>query len=531
MPTFRKLAVRAVLSLFGISLLAACDATQLGMGTQKQLPGEVSAQARGIHGVVLDAKGAPAAGVQVRGTLLSNSGSNLVSNSGANLISNGASLYRTQSGYQTQSGFETKTGEDGKFAFNTSDDQILTLEAIQRETMKAIQLGAAASDEPFTLRLAPTGNIQGEVNPADPAITDLLNVDVFIPGTSYIAKTDAQGNYLLSNVPKGRFTLVADHQNLGRAVLQGVTVASGETLKPPALELSTHTPVLSGITPANGAPGSTLTLSGDHFGISSGKRPEVLLNGVSAQIVAATDTQIKALIPLGSVSGTVRVSLSGLESATKEFRVLRSLSLFPNYREADASNPVAQAPSTDVLAIGASRRYFVRAFDTEGRLIPSPAVSWSTLGSGGTGFSNGTLTPQATGRLAIAAVSGSLSTLPLAIEIVPRVLDVTVLPNQLAPLNPRPLTPVPEAKRSAIPDSVKLQAKVLLEGLGSSELPFLFQALDPRLTVSADGLVSVVPGAADGEPKIKIIPIADPTKSIELVIPVKRQGDLSFVID
>lgn len=531
MPSLRKLASRAVLMLCSLSLLAACDAARFGVTTQT--PSEADAlQTRGIRGQVLDMTGAPAGGVVVRGTLLSNNAGSLISNNAGglisnnagNLISNGSGLYRIQSG-----GFETKTKPDGTFAFNTSEDQVLTLEAIQRDNVKAIKLGAAASTEPFTLRLAPTGNITGKVIPADPAVTDLLNIDVFIPGTSYVAKTDENGNFTLSNVPEGRFSLVADHQNLGRAILQGITVVSGQTLTPPNLELNMHTPVVTSLSPDHGAPGSVVTVKGDHFGIKSGKRPDVLLNGVSAQIVSATDTEIKAMVPLGSVSGTIRVSVSGLESVTKDFRVLRRLDLFPEYQKNRTSDPFAAPPTTDVLAVGASRSYHVRAFDTEGRLIPSPTVTWSTIGNEGAGFANGILKPTLDGRLAIAAVSGSLSSAPLSVEILRSIKSVQVLPNPLSPLNPVDLT-VPEAQRSTVPDWVQLQAKVVLDDDAIREIPFWFESLHGDLTISETGLVRVKPGAGDGSPRVKLIPVADPSKSLELPIPVKRQGDLSFII-
>jgi uncharacterized protein (TIGR03437 family) len=523
---------RALLLLLGISLVVACDATRFGVSNQ-QPPETSSAQARGIRGTVLDTSGAPAGGVVVRGTLISNNagglisnnGGGLVSNNGGGLISNGSGLYRTQSG-----SFETLSASDGSFSFNTSDDQVLTLEAIQRENLKAIQLGAAASSEPFTLRLAPTGHIRGKVVPADAAVTDLLNIDVFIPGTSYVAKTDAQGNFTLSNVPQGRFTLVADHRDLGRAVFNGLTVVSGETATPPALALSTRTPVLTSLAPGNGAPGALVTLKGEHFGVSSGKRPDVYVNGLAAQIVSASETQITATIPLGAISGTIRVSVSGLESTTLPFRVLRSLALFPDYQESDFQDPTAQPPGSDVIALGATRSYRVRAFDTEGRPVSAPAVSWSTLGTVASELSNGEFKPLAPGRLAIAAISGSVSTPPLSVEILSAITRVDVLPNPLMPLNPLPLVPVPEAERSQIPDWVQLQARVVLDTHETREIPFRYESLHPDLTISPTGRVRVNPGAADGSPSVKLIPIADPAKFRVLEIPVQQQGDLSFVI-
>jgi hypothetical protein len=526
------MASRAILLLCSASLLVACDAARFGVSSPQPTEAE-SLQVRGIRGKVLDMNGKPAGGVAVHGTLISNNSASLISNNSgglisnnsASLISNGSGLYRIQSG-----GFETKTNPDGTFAFNVSDDQVLTLEAIQRENVKAIKLGAVSSTDPVTLQLAPTGHITGKVIPADPAVTDLLNIDVFIPGTSYVAKTDASGNFTLSNVPEGRFSLVADHVNLGRAILQGVTVTSNKTLTTPNLELSTHTPVLSSVEPANGAPGMLITLKGDHFGLSSGKRPDVFFNGLTAQIVSATDKELKVTVPLGALSGTVRVAVSGLESATRPFKVLSALSLFPDYRQ-DASNPTAQPPTSDVIAIGASRSYRVRAFDTEGALVPSPAVTWSMLGNMGAGFSNGTLTPVIPGQMAIAAVSGSLSSAPLSIEVVSRVIDVLGLPTRIAPLSP--FNPNADAsKRSPVPDAIQLSPLVQLDGsMEVRSLPFLYKVeANAPLTVTANGLVKVLENAPDGNYKVEVIPVADPAQHRELTIPVLQQGDVSFII-
>lgn len=532
MPTHDHLATRAFLSLLAIGFLTACEAEPMGFNTQKTVSANAS-QMHGIHGKVLDLTGKPAGGVSVVGTLLSNNAGGLISNNAgglisnnsSNLISNGSGLYRVQSGI-----FETKTKSDGSFFFNTSDDQVLTLEAIQREDMKALQLGAVPSNEAITLQLAPTGNIQGQVIPADPAITDRLNIDVFIPGTSYIAKTDADGKFVMTNVPRGRYTLVADHRDLGRAVLQGVMVVSEETARPPLLALSTHTPVLQAVTPTHGAPGSTIVLKGDHFGVSSGKHPTVYLNGVAAQVTQATDKELHALVPLGSKSGDIRVQVSGLDSVNIPFRVLQRLDVFPEYRKTDIHEAFATPPTSDVLAVGATRSYHVRAFDTEGRLIPSPSVSWTTIGDAGTSFAAGVLDPSIPGRLAISAVSGGLQSAPLSIDLLPEIEKVLVTPNPLPELNP--VNPaIPPSLRSPIPDWVQLEPKLGLVGNAPRESLFWFEALHDDLSVSATGRVSVRAGAPNGWPRVKITPVADPSKFLELPIPVKRQGDLSFIIE
>ena len=89
---------------------------------------------------------------------------------------------------------------------------------------------------------------------------------------------------------------------------------------------------------------------------------------------------------------------------------------------------------------------------------------------------------------------------------------------------------IPVAERSTVPDWVQLQAKVILEGNVPVESPLWYESLHEEIIVSETGRVSVKPGALNGLRRIKITPVADPSKSLELPIPVVRQGDLNFVI-
>ena len=72
------------------------------------------------------------------------------------------------------------------------------------------------------------GTIQGAVsfNQNDQPVEGAV---VLLVGTAYVALTDANGNYELTNVPTGDFDVIAQREHLS-AARQSVTITAGETL-------------------------------------------------------------------------------------------------------------------------------------------------------------------------------------------------------------------------------------------------------------------------------------------------------------
>jgi uncharacterized protein YkwD len=95
------------------------------------------------------------------------------------------------------------------------------------------------------------------------------------------------------------------------------TPGGGSTTPPPP----STTPTLSAITPSQGAPGDTVTLSGVRFGSMAGS---VSFSGVSAQIVAWSDQQVQVRVPNGASSGTVYVQTVNGTSNGRSFTVLQA---------------------------------------------------------------------------------------------------------------------------------------------------------------------------------------------------------------
>ncbi|MDH5718594.1 MAG: hypothetical protein OEZ22_13290 [Spirochaetia bacterium] len=78
--------------------------------------------------------------------------------------------------------------------------------------------------------LTTPGSISGTVALLNnPNNVELVGIDVYVPGTSYIAKTDESGNFVLSNIPEGNYDLVRfDKSGLTSSEVINVDVATNQ---------------------------------------------------------------------------------------------------------------------------------------------------------------------------------------------------------------------------------------------------------------------------------------------------------------
>lgn len=373
---------QAIAGLLSIMLLASCANPMLIQGL-KGTDGNASGSESSIaySGKVIGLDGLPAAGVLVRG--------HLISNNSAGLIGIYGSKYRVQT-----AALETRSDQEGRFTLREYSAQPLNIEAILSEEVKAIQLNVASSTSDLELKLDYTGAIAGRVTaPAAPTVTNFEGVDVFIPGTSYLAKTDSAGRFLLSNVAAGSFSLVATKVGLGRANVHGVKAVPKQTSTAPDLELSVAAPTITGIEPSGGGRGSTVVIKGEKFGASSGETFQVAFGGATAAAPKRLDDKtIQVVVPSGATSGDVVVSVGGIPSNQGVFTVLDQLVIGPNIR---------------FLGEGRSQRYTAWAQDSAGRTLMTPLVEWSTTGS--VAASGSLVTGTAIGTGVLTAKSGFLS--------------------------------------------------------------------------------------------------------------------------
>ena len=95
--------------------------------------------------------------------------------------------------------------------------------------LNGLKTDAGAIDLPKMGSLSGTALLSGQ--------TDHAGIDVYIPGTSYIAKTDSDGKYSFSAVPVGEHNLYFDKDGYHRGQIEGIAVESGVATKASDMEL------------------------------------------------------------------------------------------------------------------------------------------------------------------------------------------------------------------------------------------------------------------------------------------------------
>lgn len=285
-----------------------------------------------LEGIVRGAGGQAAAGVEVQAYLVSNNSAALVSNNSAAYAIQAAN---TIQGAYTLQAATTRAVTDaaGRFTVSLPATGAYNVEAVEKASgFKAWQGGVVvASNEgrvdTGSMDLAPTGAISGRVVvPEAPTISNLEGVDVFVPGSSYLAKCDRKGSFTLADIAPGTFDLVATRPGLGRGEAKGVVVKSRETAAVPDLALQARPPRIAGFEPPVVAVGSEVMISGAEFGASEGVPFSVTVGGVD--VVRArrmSDERIEIVVPRGVTSGEVQIDVAGVRSEIRALTVFESL--------------------------------------------------------------------------------------------------------------------------------------------------------------------------------------------------------------
>lgn len=259
---------------------------------------------------------------------------------------------------------ETTTDAQGAFKLASPPLGSVAVEASghgQKALRTGVTIKSGATVELGTLALQPTGRIAGRVTSSTGV--SLLGTDVFIPGTDYLAKTAADGTYLIQDVPVGTYQLAAVRPNFQPRVLEGIQVAAGQATSAPDLELSLDAPVLTSLTPTSGGLGTVVTLTGTNFGASKQTVFQVTFGDTMATTVKRlSDTEIQATVPVGATTGGVIVRSNGLASTAKPFSVIGSLTL---------------TPSSLALYPDASASFGFRALNEQGEAVSGPFVAWA----------------------------------------------------------------------------------------------------------------------------------------------------------
>ncbi|MBM3274552.1 MAG: hypothetical protein FJZ00_05340 [Candidatus Sericytochromatia bacterium] len=477
-----------------------------------------------VKGVVLGLDGRPAPGVKVSaydtvasGLISNNSGS---LSQGAALVGNNAASYRAARFRRilAQPALAVTTDASGSFRFVTEGTRSLNVEAVLSDTVKALKFDLSAQAGAVTLQLAYTGAISGQVTSTDKGVTDFLGTQVFVPGTGYLALTDAGGRFEISGVPPGTFILAAISADLGRGFANGITVESKKTASAPSLVLSTVSPVLDSVAPVSAAPGQTIRLIGRNFGVSAGKRPEISFNGLAVTAGDATDTGLAAQVPNGAVSGSIIVKVGSVASNPLPFAVAAALRL----------------PAADTLMQGLTRRYLLDAADGTGKAVPGLIGIWSTTDAAVAAVSaTGEVSALRPGKAAVSVAAGTL-TAALSLEVVPPVDRLVLDPSSVPPLGPLPSPGDGQSGGgflAAATDSVRFKAIAHFKEGGTAQLPVVWNLPDSRFTMSPDGLLRVLPGSEAGSATLRATLQANPAIGADVTVDVVRQGELAVVVE
>lgn len=302
--------------------------------------------------------GKPAPNVRVVAYLLADAGAALVSNNAATLIG------KTKRQLLDVAN-DVRTDAAGRFHLAVAG--AVNIEAIQADDVRAIQLGVAAGGQ-VALTLDHAGAIAGRVTAV--GVADLEGVDVFVPGTGYLAKAAKDGRYTIPNVAAGSFPLVASRQGLGRARLEGVVVAPGQATAAPDLALVADTATITGTDPMPVLPGADFQLVGQGFGATRGAPFQVTLDGTVAVAQRVDDQHLRLQAPpAGSSAPTVQVALDGVPGNAFKLPLLEALGL---------------EPLAGHLAPGATQRFTVLAHDLADGVTAGYAAQLSLTGDAAT---------------------------------------------------------------------------------------------------------------------------------------------------
>lgn len=236
--------------------------------------------------------------------------------------------------------------------------------------------------------------------------------------TGTLTATITPAQQMQGTIPKGSITFYDGCTELGTASLSAAGVAS-IAYSPSLTSAGTHTinavysgdnnffhnsantlsliveggPLLtlSAVSPASGAIGSTVTITGSNLGVGG----TVLFDGVpalSTQVTWVSSTQVQAVVPVGALSGPVTVTVAGQSSNSVPFTVTSSSTATTSTLQLNPAVSWTGYPVTaDVLVT------------TGNQAVPSGTVS--CVSSPSTGVQNAAASVNPTTRVASVSIN------------------------------------------------------------------------------------------------------------------------------
>ncbi|QRO02119.1 IPT/TIG domain-containing protein [Archangium violaceum] len=196
-----------------------------------------------------------------------------------------------------------------------------------------------------------------------------VGTSVTLDGANFTGTTEVSFN----GTPATNFSLSGDSRlyvNVPSGATSGsirVVNTKGQVGSPPFTVMAT--PTLTGFSPASGAVGTVVTLTGSGFAGS----PSVRFGGEYADATVVSATQLTAIVPAGAESGQLVVSVGGQWlTSTESFTVLGSAA--PTLAR---FSPASGDVGTDVIIDGS---YFTGVSRVEFNGVPASSVSLTSDG-------------------------------------------------------------------------------------------------------------------------------------------------------
>lgn len=142
--------------------------------------------------------------------------------------------------------YATQTDRAGHFTLSVPVGTYNVIASKAGTSYRAVQWSVQSATT-VNLNLTPTGSIAGRVTSTPP--TDLSGTLVFVPGTSFVAATDANGRYTMTSVPVGTVSIEVRHTGYTKGTLASATIQAGMTT-----EVSDINLVLSSIAQGTSTP-------------------------------------------------------------------------------------------------------------------------------------------------------------------------------------------------------------------------------------------------------------------------------------
>ncbi|MCY1078835.1 IPT/TIG domain-containing protein [Archangium lansingense] len=266
--------------------------------------------------------------------------------------------------------------------------------------------GRATSDSSFSVQSTSSPSLSS-FSPS----TGWVGTSVTLVGANFTGTTEVSFN----GTPATSFSLSGDsylYVNVPSGATSGpirVVNTKGQVGSPPFTVLAA--PTLTGFSPASGAVGTVVTLTGSGFAGS----PSVRFGSEYADVTVVSATQLTAIVPAGATSGQLRVSVAGQSlTSTERFTVLGSA--VPTLAR---FSPTSGEEGIDVIIDGSN---FTGVSRVEFNGVPASSVSLTSDGR----LSTSVPTGASTGPIRVVTSAGAVtSSTPFTVLSRPAVTSFT----------------------------------------------------------------------------------------------------------